>query len=55
MTLWYLVADQTIELEKVDILDKKRKNIAAILDGEKVEDYSVLSHLLDLYKNRLEG
>jgi len=43
---YYLIAQDTIEEEIAELLGKKRKVLAAVLDGAEVESESVLSELL---------
>lgn len=50
---WYLLSEGTIEEEIADLLDKKRKILASVLDGkEVVEDSSVLTELIKKYKEK---
>ena len=50
---YYLLADRTIENDIAELLDEKRKVLAAVLDGKKVKDESILAKLLE--KMRLEN
>ena len=47
---WYLIAEGTIEEDICELLDSKRKVLAAVLDGEEVDEESMLSKLLEKYK-----
>ena len=45
---WYLVSKGTIEDDIVDLLDKKRKVLNAILDGKEIKlEKSILRELMD--------
>jgi SWI/SNF-related matrix-associated actin-dependent regulator 1 of chromatin subfamily A len=46
VTAYYLLAAGTIEEDIVEMLDAKRRVVAAILDGKKVEDVNMISMLL---------
>ena len=50
VNIYYLLADNTIETKIAELLDKKRKEITAILDGEEVEETQLLTELIKLYK-----
>ena len=47
---WYLIAQDTVEEKIAELLDHKRKVLASVLDGETVEDESLLLNLLDSFK-----
>ena len=47
---WYLVAENTVEEKIAELLDHKRKVLASVLDGETVEEESLLLNLLDSFK-----
>jgi SNF2 family DNA or RNA helicase len=49
--IWYLIAENTVEEKIADLLDKKRKVLAAVLDGEVVEEISLLTSLIKEMKN----
>ena len=49
---WYLLTENTIESELADLIDHKRKVLTAVLDGEDVDDSSMLSALLAEYVER---
>jgi len=44
---YYLVADGSVETEIAALLDEKRKVLAAVLDGEEVEEAGMLTALLE--------
>jgi SNF2 family DNA or RNA helicase len=50
VNIYYLIADQTIETEIAELLDKKRKVIQSVLDGKEVEDENLLTELINKYK-----
>ena len=50
VTAWYLVAENTIEEEIAEILDEKRAVLTMILDGEEVDQGSLLTELLKRFK-----
>jgi SNF2 family DNA or RNA helicase len=47
---WYLIAQDTVEEKLVAILDEKQKVLASTLDGEDVDESTVLGELLRSYK-----
>ena len=47
---WYLIAEDTVEEKIAELLDHKRKVLASVLDGETVEDESLLLNLLENFK-----
>ena len=49
VTIWYLLAENTIDTEIASLLDEKRGVLAAILDGEEIETDNMLTALLDKY------
>ena len=49
---YYLIAENTIEDDIVDILDSKRKTLDAVLDGTQTEDTSLLRELLNKWKEK---
>ena len=53
VTAWYLIAQDTIEEEIIELIDEKRKNLDAILDGKITEDSSLLSELIKRIKGEL--
>lgn len=52
MNAWYLLAAETIEEEIATLLDRKRTVLAEVLDGKKVQDFDLLTSLLDKIKQR---
>ena len=50
VTAWYLIAEHTIEDDLIKILDDKRQTLHKILEGEDVNDESLLKVLLKKYK-----
>lgn len=50
VTVWMLIADQTIENRILEILNKKEKIITQVLDGKEFEDISVMMELVESYK-----
>ncbi len=52
---WYLLADGTIEIEIAELIDKKRENLDAILDGKETEKNNLLLALLNKYKTKKEA
>jgi len=48
--IWYLIAENTVEEKIAELLDHKRKVLASVLDGETVEEESLLLNLLDSFK-----
>ena len=43
---YYLLANDTIEMEIAELLDEKRKVLESVLDGKEVEDVSLLTQLM---------
>lgn len=52
VNIWYIVAEGTIEEEIIEMLDTKRRNITAVMDGKDVEEEAVLSVVLKRYKTK---
>jgi SNF2 family DNA or RNA helicase len=50
--IWYLIAQDTVEEKIAALLDHKRKILTSILDGETVEDESLLSNLLENFGDK---
>ena len=50
--IWYLLAEDTVEGEIATLLDKKRRVLNAVLDGEITEESGILSELLTNFKTR---
>lgn len=55
VTEWYLLADGTIEIEIAELIDKKRENLDAILNGKQTERSNLLMDLLNKYKTKKEA
>lgn len=49
---WYLIAPGTIDEDIAELLDKKRKVLASVLDGKTVDDEDMLSKLIERYKEK---
>ena len=46
VTAWYLVANDTLEIDLCGILDAKESVIAKIMDGEEIDEESTLTALI---------
>jgi SWI/SNF-related matrix-associated actin-dependent regulator of chromatin subfamily A-like protein 1 len=44
--VWYLLAEDTVDIRMSEALDRKRHNLSAVLDGESPEDASIIGNLL---------
>jgi len=51
VTAYYLLADRTVEEEIAELLDEKRVVLTAVLDGQDVDESSMLSALLARYSD----
>ena len=51
VNVYYLLTTGTIEERIAELLDAKRKDLSAILDGEEVEETKLLSELIRTYEN----
>ena len=51
VNVYYLLAQNTIEEKIASLLDSKRKVLDAVLDGEETESASLISELINNYKN----
>jgi len=49
VTVYFLLAEDTIEERIVEMLDNKRKIIDRVLDGQETDQDSLLTELIDLY------
>jgi len=47
VTAWYLIASGTVEEQIAELLDKKREILTLLLDGEEVEEQTMLMMLLE--------
>lgn len=52
VNIWYLLAENTIEMELAKTIDTKRNVLSQVLDGEIIEQDDTLSSLLGLYESR---
>ncbi len=52
VNVYYLLADGTVEWEIAKLLDKKRKVLDAVLDGEEIEETQLLTELIKSYKRK---
>ena len=52
ITAWYLLAQNTIEEEIAQMLDKKRKILDQVLDGKQPDQESLLTELIKKYQDR---
>jgi len=52
VTIYYILAVNTIEEEIANMLDKKRKVLDSILDGKITEEESLLTSLINKYQER---
>lgn len=50
VTAWYLIASGTIEEDIAELLDEKRKVLTAVLDGQDVEEDSLIKELIKKYQ-----
>lgn len=50
VNVYYLLAEGTIEERTARLIDKKRKVLDAVLDGQEPEEQSLLSELMEEYK-----
>lgn len=49
---YYLIAENTVEMQITDLLDQKRQVLASVLDGTEVGEMALLTELLSQYKGR---
>ncbi len=52
VNIYYLVADNTIELDLAQMIDNKRKNTSAVLDGKEATEETLLMELYEKFKER---
>ena len=52
---YYIIAENTIENDIIEILDEKRQKLDAVLDGRAPEEDTLLSKLLEKYKERIKN
>ena len=55
VNVYYLLADETIEMTIARILDEKRKVLEAVLDGKEVDEGNLLTELIEAYTKREEN
>lgn len=55
VNVYYLLADNTIEMEIAQLLDEKKAVLNAVLDGKKVEETELLEVLIKKYKERRDS
>jgi SWI/SNF-related matrix-associated actin-dependent regulator 1 of chromatin subfamily A len=53
VNIYYPIADGTIEVDLAKMLDEKRKNVTAILDGEEASKNTLLIELYNEFKRRV--
>lgn len=54
VNVWYLLAEDTVDEDIAELLDKKRVVIDAIIDGKTVQDTPLVTELLDTYRARVK-
>lgn len=52
---WYLLAEDTVEMEIASLLDEKRKVVNAVLDGKEVEERELLTELFKRMQTKKEA
>lgn len=52
VNIWYLLAENTIEMELAKMIDNKRNILSQILDGQVISEEDTLSSLLGLYEGK---
>jgi SWI/SNF-related matrix-associated actin-dependent regulator 1 of chromatin subfamily A len=52
VNVYYLLADETIEVAIAELLDEKRKVLEAVLDGKDVEEGTLLNDLMKKYAEK---
>ncbi|MBU2685604.1 MAG: SWF/SNF helicase family protein, partial [Gammaproteobacteria bacterium] len=52
VSIWYLIAQDTVEEIIATILSNKQKTLDAVLDGKKPDKSSILSELINQIKNK---
>jgi SNF2 family DNA or RNA helicase len=52
VNVYYLVAEKTIEEDMIALLDQKREVLNRVLDGKAPEEGSILTELLEKYRNK---
>lgn len=51
--VYYLVAANTIEQDMIELLERKKRVLDAVIDGQSVEDSNIFTELLDNLKKRV--
>jgi SNF2 family DNA or RNA helicase len=52
VNIWYLLAENTIEMELAKMIDSKRNILSQVLDGQVISEEDTLSSLLGLYEGK---
>lgn len=52
VNVWYLIPKDTIEEQLAKVIDEKREVITAVLDGEEIEETSMLTALIESFDNK---
>lgn len=52
VNIYYLMANNTVEMELAEMLDKKRKDVSGVLDGKEASEDTLLVELYNRYKKR---
>lgn len=52
VTAWYLISEGTIEEDIANVIDRKRKILDAVLDGEETKDEALFKELLNKIRDR---
>jgi SNF2 family DNA or RNA helicase len=52
VNIYYPIADGTIEVDLAKMLDEKRKNTSAVLDGKEASENNLLMELYNKFKER---
>ena len=52
VNIWYLLAENTIEMELAKMIDSKRNILSQVLDGQVISEENTLSSLLGLYEGK---
>lgn len=52
VNIFYLIADGTVELDIMELLDKKKNNLNKVLDGKEAQKESLLTELKNSYVER---
>ena len=52
VNIWYLLAENTIEMELAKMIDNKRNILSQVLDDQVISEEDTLSSLLGLYEGK---